>query len=148
MNIILYRDWEPVKTNNLVNQGINVPVAAGGVYPSRLGAAPVKERAVKTIQALILVLTLIAFAAGSLWATDARAAAEVKPAPQATTQAKCPVLGGDINKQVYADYKGKRIYFCCSGCDTEFWKDPEKYMKKLEEQGVTLETAPAGAAKK
>lgn len=148
MNIILYRDWEPVKTNNLVNQGINAPVAAGGVYPSRLGAAPVKERAVKTIQALILVLTLIAFAAGSLWATDARAAAEVKPAPQATTQAKCPVLGGDINKQVYADYKGKRIYFCCSGCDTEFWKDPEKYMKKLEEQGVTLETAPAGAAKK
>ena len=102
----------------------------------------------KTIQALILALTLTAFAAGSLWATDARAAAEVKPAPQAATQAKCPVLGGDINKQVYVDYKGKRIYFCCSGCDTEFKKDPEKYMKKLEEQGVTLEPSPAGAAKK
>jgi len=103
---------------------------------------------VKTFQALILALTLTAFAAGSLVATDARAAADVKPALQATTQAKCPVLGGDINKQVYADYNGKRIYFCCSGCDTEFKKDPEKYMKKLEEQGVTLEPAPDGAAKK
>ena len=102
----------------------------------------------KTIQALILTLTLTAFAAGSLWATDARAAADVKPAPQATTQTKCPVLGGDINKEVYADYKGKRIYFCCSGCDTEFKKDPEKYMKKMQEEGVTLEPAPAGAVKK
>ena len=36
----------------------------------------------KTIQALILALTLTAFAAGSLWATDAGAAAEVKPAPR------------------------------------------------------------------
>ena len=95
-----------------------------------------------------LALTLTAFAAGSLWATDALAAAEAKPAVQATTQTKCPVLGGDIDKQVYADYQGKRIYFCCSGCDEEFKKDPEKYMKKLQEQGVTLEPAPAGAAKK
>ena len=102
----------------------------------------------KTIKTLILALTLTVFAAGSLWATDARAAAEAKPAPQATAQTKCPVLAGDINKQVYADYKGKRIYFCCAGCDAEFKKDPEKYMKKLKEQGVTLEPAPAGAAKK
>jgi YHS domain-containing protein len=103
---------------------------------------------VKNIQALILALTLTAFAVGSLWATDARAAAEAKPAPQAATQTKCPVLAGDINKEVYADYKGKRIYFCCAGCDAEFKKDPEKYMKKLKEQGVALEPAPAGAAKK
>jgi YHS domain-containing protein len=103
---------------------------------------------VRTNKALILALTLTAFATGSLWPTDARAAAEAKPAPQAATLTKCPVLAGDINKQVYADYKGKRIYFCCGGCDKEFKKDPEKYMKKLKEQGVTLEPAPAGAAKK
>ena len=102
----------------------------------------------KKIKALILALTLTAFAAGSLWATEPKAPAEAKPASQATTQTKCPVLAGDINKQVYADYQGKRIYFCCAGCDAEFKKDPEKYMKKLKEQGVTLEPAPAGAAKK
>jgi YHS domain-containing protein len=102
---------------------------------------------VKIIKALILALTLTAFAAGSLWAADAKAPAETKPASQAATQTKCPVLAGDINKQVYADYKGKRIYFCCAGCDAQFKQDPEKYMKMLKEQGVTLEPAPAGAAK-
>ena len=90
----------------------------------------------KKIKAVILALALTAFVAGSLWAAD--------PKPQTT----CPVLGGNIDKKVYADYKGKRIYFCCSGCDAEFKKDPEKYMKKLQEEGVTLEPAPAGPAKK
>ena len=90
----------------------------------------------KIFKALILALTLAAFAAGSLWAADA------KP------QTVCPVLGGNVDKKVYADYQGKRIYFCCTGCDAEFKKDPEKYMKKLEEQGVTPEPSPAGADKK
>lgn len=90
----------------------------------------------KTFKTLFLALLLTAFAAGSLWA------AEAKP------QTLCPVLGGNVDKNVYADYQGKRIYFCCQGCDTEFKKNPEKYMKKLEEQGVTPEPSPAGAVKK
>ena len=90
----------------------------------------------KKFKAVILALALTAFAAGSLWAAD--------PKPQTV----CPVLAGNIDKNVYADYQGKRIYFCCKGCDTEFMKNPEKFMKKLQEEGVTLEPAPAGAAKK
>ena len=90
----------------------------------------------KKFKAIILALALIAFVAGSLWAAD--------PKPQTT----CPVLAGNVDKNVYADYKGKRIYFCCKGCDAEFKKDPEKYMKKLQEEGVSLEPAPAGADKK
>jgi YHS domain-containing protein len=95
-----------------------------------------EERTVHKIKTLILALALVAFVGGSLWAADA------KP------QTKCPVLGGNVNKQVYADYKGKRVYFCCEGCDKEFNKDPEKYMKKLHDAGVTPEATPAGAAKK
>jgi len=91
---------------------------------------------VKIFKALILALTLAAFAAGSLWAAAA------KP------QTVCPVLGGNIDKKIFADYQGKRIYFCCPGCDAEFNKNPDKYMKKLEEQGVTPEPSPAGADKK
>jgi YHS domain-containing protein len=91
---------------------------------------------VKKIKILFLALTLTAFAAGSLWAAD--------PKPQTL----CPVLAGNVDKNVYADYKGKRIYFCCKGCDAEFKKDPEKYMKKLQDAGVTLEPAPAAPAKK
>jgi len=91
---------------------------------------------VKKFKVLFLALALTAFAAGSLWAAEAK--------PQTT----CPVLAGNIDKSVYADYQGKRIYFCCKGCDAEFEKNPGKYMKKLQDEGVTLEPTPAGADKK
>ena len=90
----------------------------------------------KILKILFLALTLTAVAAGSLWAAD--------PKPQTV----CPVLGGNVDKNVYADYKGKRIYFCCKGCDAEFNKDPEKYLKKMQDEGVTPEPSPAGAPKK
>ena len=54
----------------------------------------------------------------------------------AEAQTTCPVLGGNIDKNVYADYQGKRFYFCCKGCDDEFKKDPEKYLKKLQGKGI------------
>ncbi len=57
-------------------------------------------------------------------------------------QTKCPVMGGKIDKKFYADYKGKRVYFCCSGCLEDFKKDPDKYIKKMEDEGVTLEKSP------
>jgi len=57
-------------------------------------------------------------------------------------QKKCPVMGGPINKDIYVDYQGKRIYFCCPACPEEFKKDPDKYLKKLEAEGVILEKAP------
>ncbi len=85
----------------------------------------------KILRTLLLALALTAFTANGLVAAD--------PQPQT----KCPVLGGNIDKQVYADYQGKRIYFCCKGCDAEFKKDPEKYLKKMQEEGVTPEPIPA-----
>lgn len=63
-------------------------------------------------------------------------------APKGTPQANCPVLQGKIDKKVFTDYKGKRIYFCCAGCIDDFKKDPEKYMKEMEVKGITLENAP------
>jgi len=46
-------------------------------------------------------------------------------------QTVCPVMGGAINKDYYTVYKGKEVYFCCPGCETEFLKNPEKYLGKL-----------------
>ena len=57
-------------------------------------------------------------------------------------QTTCPVMGGAIDKTVYLDYQGKRLYFCCPACIPEFKKEPAKYLKKLEAEGVQL--APAG----
>jgi YHS domain-containing protein len=60
----------------------------------------------------------------------------------AKDQTTCPVMGGLINKNIYADYQGSRIYFCCPPCLKEFKKDPEKYVKKMKEQGIALAKSP------
>lgn len=60
------------------------------------------------------------------------------------TQTLCPIMGGPIDKTAYVDYEGKRVYFCCAGCKSSFLKDPEKYMRKMESEGIVLEKAPAG----
>ncbi|MFH1969311.1 MAG: YHS domain-containing protein [Verrucomicrobiota bacterium] len=59
------------------------------------------------------------------------------------TQTTCPVMGGKIDKKTYADYNGKRVYFCCSGCIPQFKNDPEKYLKKMEAEGVVPEPIPS-----
>ena len=61
--------------------------------------------------------------------------ASVELAPQAL----CPVMGGAINKEIYADHNGKRVYFCCPGCIGTFNADPEKYLQILEENGEAAE---------
>jgi YHS domain-containing protein len=71
----------------------------------------------------------------------------ILPGPsQAKDQTTCPVLGGPINKNIYADYQGHRVYFCCPPCIREFKKDPENYVKKMKEQGVTLAKSPDPAS--
>ena len=57
-------------------------------------------------------------------------------------QENCPVMGNKINKDIYTDYQGKRVYFCCTECKDTFSKDPEKYLKKMNDAGVKLETVP------
>lgn len=66
----------------------------------------------------------------------------------AKEQTTCPVMGAAINKNIYVDHNGKRVYFCCNACPAAFKKDPEKYIKKLEGEGVVLEKAPAAPEKK
>lgn len=63
-------------------------------------------------------------------------------ADEAKAQTKCPVMGGIIDKKQFADFEGKRVYFCCAGCSDKFNKEPAKYIKKLEDSGVTLEKTP------
>ena len=60
----------------------------------------------------------------------------------AEDQTKCPVMGGMINKNLYADYQGNRVYFCCPPCLKEFKKNPDPYVKKMKEQGITLAKSP------
>lgn len=40
-------------------------------------------------------------------------------------------MEGDINPEVFIEYKGAKIYFCCWGCDKKFVEDSAKYLAKL-----------------
>lgn len=59
-------------------------------------------------------------------------------------QTHCPVMGGEVNREVFADHDGVRVYFCCAGCDAEFRKDPERYIREMRDAGIELERAPEG----
>ena len=48
-------------------------------------------------------------------------------------QQYCPVMEGmDINRAIYADHDGQRVYFCCAGCVATFEQNPEMYLEKVK----------------
>jgi YHS domain-containing protein len=55
----------------------------------------------------------------------------VKAAAASIEQKTCPVMGAPINKALFVEYKGKKVYFCCPGCEDKFKAEPEKYIAKL-----------------
>ena len=96
----------------------------------------------------LFILTITLLLSGNILAQTSETAKTKKAASNSATsvalkaQTKCPVLDGPIDKKVFVDYKGKRIYFCCAGCEQDFNKDPEKYLKKMETDGIKLEDTP------
>ena len=52
----------------------------------------------------------------------------------------CPVSGQKIDEKtkVTYDYKGKTYNFCCVTCVGDFKKDPQKYIKKTEEEKLVI----------
>ncbi|MGA7561931.1 MAG: YHS domain-containing protein [Desulfobaccales bacterium] len=100
----------------------------------------------RVIISMILALALAFASAGPVMAAGATQGLQdksgtVQPGAQ---QAVCPVLGNKINKNIYTDYQGQRIYFCCPGCIDVFKKNPEACLKKMEEQGVAPEKTSGG----
>lgn len=63
----------------------------------------------------------------------------ITPPKKVKAQLTCPVMGGKINKEQFVDVKGKRIYVCCAGCKKTIKANPDKYINKLEKEGVKLE---------
>jgi len=50
----------------------------------------------------------------------------------AVEQTMCPVMDGNkIDKNVFVEYQGKKVYFCCAACKAAFEKEPAKYIAKL-----------------
>ena len=73
----------------------------------------------------------------ALMVSAALAFAEGKP------QTSCPVMKGNpVNKSLYVDAEGYRIYVCCGGCIASVKADPAKYVEQMKAEGVELEKAP------
>lgn len=90
----------------------------------------------KTRHLAVIVVLLAFLTAGLVAAAD--------PGAPGKPQTVCPIMGSNINKDLYLDYQGQRVYFCCPACIEIFKKDPEKFLQTMKDQGVTPEKAPAG----
>lgn len=96
------------------------------------------------------VMTAVAIVMATGCAAPAFAVGEATPAPTAPAatapalkpQTICPVMNEAINKKYFVDFEGKRIYLCCGSCVKTVKKDPARYVKELEAQGITLAKVP------
>jgi YHS domain-containing protein len=97
----------------------------------------------KTFTTFIIVLALAFSGCGEKAKKDAAPAGKTgtpAAAQDLKPQTLCPVMGNPIDRKIYVDFQGQRVYFCDNGCAAAFSKDPEKYMKKIAEDKVLLES--------
>jgi YHS domain-containing protein len=58
-------------------------------------------------------------------------------------QKNCPVSGEALeDRDVYSDFEGRRIYFCCKKCQKKFAENPQQYLKGMDAP-TEQEMAPA-----
>lgn len=60
----------------------------------------------------------------------------------------CPVMTKEeVDADLFVDYKGERVFLCCTKCKKKFNQDPEKYMKRIRdskaEKKAGIEAKPA-----
>lgn len=84
--------------------------------------------------AIMVLISVVGFAiSGCKKQTEP---AEKEPVAKQTeeeviVQKICPVMEGPIDKNIFVEYKGKKVYFCCEACKEKFNEEPEKYLDKL-----------------
>jgi hypothetical protein len=70
--------------------------------------------------------------------------AQEPPSPIAAVNATCPVmLGKPVDSEIFLDYDGRRIAFCCERCRSKFAAEPGKYLKNLTSEAVAHESPAA-----
>ncbi|HVV00485.1 MAG TPA: YHS domain-containing protein [Verrucomicrobiae bacterium] len=86
----------------------------------------------RKISLWLLAITLITGSAQLALGAGVANKAKLKPYPLD----KCVVSGEKLNemgKPYEYEYKGREIKFCCKDCVKDFNKNPQKYIKKLEQ---------------
>jgi YHS domain-containing protein len=87
---------------------------------------------------IISLLAILAF--GVVIAADSTKVATTPVTPKKQhPQEVCLVMGGKINKKLYSDIQGQRVYFCCAMCPPKFKADPDSFFQKAAADGVVFE---------
>jgi YHS domain-containing protein len=88
----------------------------------------------KTFLSAVFMIAVLFFMDGCKKQSPSPAAppTEVNAAALASgEQTICPVMGAPVDKNIFIEYQGKKVYFCCTQCKGEFEKNPENYLTKL-----------------
>lgn len=92
----------------------------------------------------LVLISVLAVSAVASFAQEK--GAPKKPADK--TEFHCSVMSKDkvdVEKAtkdgLFADYKGRRYFFCCAGCPATFKKDPEKYAKLNAKNSIPTPSA-------
>ena len=99
----------------------------------------VKKKRFKMVLLLAgLILVGLVVVNGCKKSEPAEAPASTPPPAEETVKAAakveqtiCPVMAGPINKDIFVEYEGKKVYFCCPDCKEKFEAEPEKFIAKL-----------------
>lgn len=92
----------------------------------------------RTLTYLIAMLVVV-LAFPALGAQEKENGKKITGIEDLTAQTLCPVMGGEIDKEIFTDYQGQRVYFCCAWCIDKFKEDPEAVFKKTAEGKTLLE---------
>ena len=66
---------------------------------------------------------------------DEETKAVLNAAKPKVEQTVCPIMGNKINKEIFTEHSGQKVYFCCAMCIDKFKAAPEKYLSKLPQFG-------------
>ena len=103
---------------------------------------------IKNLSAVAFAISIVASPlAGSAADTNAPAkGADKKADLRPYKLEKCIVSDeklGEMGKPFVAEYKGQEIKFCCKGCKKDFDKNPDKFIKKMQEAEKKAPAKPA-----
>jgi YHS domain-containing protein len=105
-------------------------VLGGGCKKKEAPATPAKEMSMEDMQKQATKTAEDTKKAATVTAEEAKKT--TTEAAASIEQTMCPVMDGNkIDKNVFVEYKGKKVYFCCAQCKAAFEKEPEKYLAKL-----------------
>lgn len=89
-----------------------------------------------------LTLHLSVAIAAILFLPRSALAAEKKKEKEPKLQVMCPVSDEEIDISFFVDHEGKRFYVCCKYCLQKAKRDPGKFIREMEKQGITLDKSP------